>query len=66
MNLVKELSGRIKANRDRPIVVIGDTMVDRWVHGHADQCQDGCLKFVEKSRVEVPGGAANAARCLNN
>lgn len=42
-------------------------MVDRWVHGHLAECQDGCPKFVQEVEVtETPGGAANAANCLTH
>ena len=64
MNLVEKLLTEI-ANSHKHIVIIGDTMVDRWVHGHLAECQDGCPKFVQESVVEVPGGAANAERCLS-
>ena len=67
MNIVEQLLTTIN-RRDLPtkhIVIIGDTMIDRWVHGHLAECQDGCPKFVQESVVEVPGGAANAERCLS-
>jgi bifunctional ADP-heptose synthase (sugar kinase/adenylyltransferase) len=56
-------------NRDREmpcrILVIGDGMTDIYVHGRLEEaCQEGCGKFVEKGRVTVPGGVANAARSL--
>ncbi len=41
-------------------------MIDRYVSGHIATCQDDCPKFVQESIVEVPGGAANAQRCLDN
>lgn len=64
MNLVEELLDRVGKQRRR-IVVIGDAMADRWVHGCVvGTCQEGCFKFVQDSVVEVPGGAANAERCL--
>lgn len=66
MDLVSQLLSRIAESRRR-IVVIGDVMVDRWVHGRIEQCQDGCSKFVQEGCVvETPGGAANAANCLSN
>lgn len=41
-------------------------MVDRWVHGRLEPtCQEGCPKFVQEAAVDVPGGAANAERCLS-
>lgn len=46
------------------ILVIGDVMTDVYVHGHIETCQEGCVKFIEESRVVVPGGAANAERSL--
>ena len=56
---------RAVAGRQLRIAVIGDSIVDVYVHGHfADGCQDGCPKFVEDSRVIVPGGAENAVRQL--
>lgn len=55
----------IQRTRKR-IVVIGDTMVDRWVHGRAMPCQDGCQKFVAEDTVDTPGGAANAQRSISN
>ncbi len=48
------------------ILIIGDAMTDVYVYGRLSDCQDGCQKFVEESREEVPGGAANAARQLQN
>jgi len=65
MNLVESLIQRVRESQKR-ILICGDAMVDRWVHGHSDICQDGCRKFVEESRIESPGGAANAARSLDN
>lgn len=50
--------------KPRRILIIGDGMQDVYVHGHLSTCQEGCPKFVEESYVEVPGGAANAARSL--
>ena len=65
MNLADKLTDKIKEQcGSRSVVVIGDTMVDRWVHGHTADCQDGCRKFVQKSVVETPGGAANAHRSI--
>lgn len=46
------------------LLVIGDAMTDVYVYGTLQSCQDGCQKFVEASRVALPGGAANAARSL--
>lgn len=64
-NLARVLASRIREQR-RCIIVIGDVMIDRWVHGHLAPCQDGCDKFVEEGVVEVPGGAANAARSIEH
>lgn len=50
----------------KKIAVVGDQITDVYAHGRLDACQDGCQKFVEESRVVVPGGAANAARSLEN
>jgi bifunctional ADP-heptose synthase (sugar kinase/adenylyltransferase) len=50
--------------RRKRVVVIGDAMVDVWVHGDSGLCQDGCDRFLEHARCETPGGAANAANCL--
>ena len=64
MNVVQKL---IEADRVSPklILVVGDGMTDIYIHGRLeDSCQEGCQKFVEKERVVVPGGAANAARSL--
>lgn len=57
-----ELS-RTQKNR---IAVVGDPMVDEYVYGRLEGCQDGCMKFVESERVRVPGGAANARRQLEH
>lgn len=65
MNLVQQLRSRMVDNR-KHIVVVGDAMTDVYVHGHVTTCQDGCPKFVEESRIAVPGGAANAERSLGN
>lgn len=64
-NLGRRLVQAIEKHRKR-IVVIGDTMVDRWVRGRVEECQDGCPKFMQEEVVEVPGGAGNAHRCLSN
>lgn len=55
-----------QATRKR-ILVVGDGMTDVYVHGWLEaECQEGCQKFVEVSRVVVPGGARNAARSLKH
>ena len=64
INLVDRLIGEIGKQRKR-VVILGDVMIDRWVHGHLAPCQDNCPKFVQEEIVEVPGGAANAERCLS-
>lgn len=48
------------------VVVLGDALVDVWVHGTLSTCQDGCSKFREQVRFTTPGGAANAANCLKH
>lgn len=62
-DLVERLLGEIKKH-NRRIVIIGDVIVDRWVHGRMMRCQDGCPKFIQEEVVETPGGAANAEQCL--
>ena len=64
-NLAARLVAEVSKKRKR-IVVCGDAMIDHWVHGRVAECQDGCPKFVEESRVETPGGAANAVQCLQH
>ena len=49
---------------EKRVLVIGDAMRDVWHHGDMLPSQDGVMKFVEKRRVETPGGAAGAARQL--
>lgn len=48
------------------ILVIGDAMRDVYVTGELDACQDGCPLYREHERLSVPGGAAGAARQLEN
>ena len=48
------------------ILVIGDGMVDRYVYGRIEPCQEECKKFVRYMDVLIPGGAANAAHALQN
>ena len=65
MNLVQHLKDEIE-RKQRRIVVCGDAMTDRWVHGRVLECQDGCPKFIgHQDIVETPGGAANAANSLS-
>lgn len=65
MNAIRKL---IEADRWTPkkLLVIGDGMTDVYVHGTLSDCQEGCQKFTEATRAEVPGGAANAARSLKH
>lgn len=63
-DLIEQLLGRIREQRKR-VVIVGDTMLDRWVHGRIEPCMDGCPKFAQEGEVvDVPGGAANAEHCL--
>lgn len=55
----------MEAARSVRVAVIGDAMIDHWVHGRVENCQECCPKFVQEQHVEVPGGAANAKRCLD-
>ncbi len=50
----------------RKILIIGDGMTDMYVHGHMEESQDGCQKFVQESEYIVPGGAGNAKRSLQH
>lgn len=52
--------------KPRRILIIGDGMRDVYVHGYISNCQEVCPKFTQESRVQVPGGAANAARSLTH
>jgi bifunctional ADP-heptose synthase (sugar kinase/adenylyltransferase) len=65
MNLVEKLI-ELDAKSPKRIAVIGDVLRDIYVHGRLEDCQDHCQKFVEESRVECQGGAANAANCLQH
>lgn len=63
--LVAEADRRRRAAFQRVVVlVVGDVMVDRWLHGGLWDCQDDCRKFVVHSEVVRPGGAGNAAESL--
>lgn len=62
--LVARLTSRLRESR-RVVLIIGDTMVDRWVTGRQLPSQDGCPKFVKETVRDTPGGAANAANCLS-
>jgi D-beta-D-heptose 7-phosphate kinase / D-beta-D-heptose 1-phosphate adenosyltransferase len=46
------------------LAVVGDSMLDRWIFGRVHECQDGCPCFRVDYEVQLPGGAANAARQL--
>lgn len=66
---VNPVSKLIELDKQTPrrILVVGDAMTDIYVHGKIHtSCQDNCIKFVEDSRVLVPGGAANAGRSLKH
>lgn len=58
----------IKEDRTLPrrILVIGDGMIDVYIHGHMVDCQEGCPKFMEEYYITRPGGAANAAKSLEH
>jgi D-beta-D-heptose 7-phosphate kinase / D-beta-D-heptose 1-phosphate adenosyltransferase len=58
----------IALDREKPkkIAVIGDSMIDVFVHGTIGSCQDDCQKLTEHLRTYLPGGAANAARQLSH
>ena len=49
----------------RRVVVIGEAMLDRYLHGTADRlCREAPVPVVAVSRREdMPGGAANTAAC---
>ncbi len=57
---------KLDRTNTRRILIIGDRIVDTYVSGHLNDCQEGCPKFTEESRATVPGGAENAARTLSN
>lgn len=63
--IVTSIVERLHKLTRKHIMVVGDVMVDQWVHGYVAQCQDDCPKFVWQSVIEVPGGAANAERSLS-
>lgn len=65
MNLARKLIDLDRQTAKR-ILIAGDGMRDIYVHGHFGECQEDCPKFVEDFRVEVPGGACNAERSLEN
>lgn len=63
MNLAERLYNEVR-RQSKDIVIIGDGMIDVWVHGQLAECQDDCSKFIEHYRHHTAGGAANAAKCL--
>lgn len=65
MNLAERLVQLDRESQKR-ILIIGDSMTDVYVQGRIEQCQEGCPKFVEESKVLVAGGAANARRSLQH
>lgn len=62
-SMIRTLLDRMNERRRR-IVFVGDTVLDKWVIGEEQPCQDGCTKFVQTRVVQVPGGAGNADRSL--
>jgi len=50
----------------RRVVVIGEAMLDRYLHGSADRlCREAPVPVVAVARRDdVPGGAANTAACV--
>ena len=66
MNAIKTLIEMDQAI-PKTILIVGDGITDVYIHGRLeDSCQEGCQKFIEEERRTVPGGAANAARSLDN
>ena len=65
VNLVCQLIKRIEHER-RQVVIIGDSMIDRWVYGHIEKCQDNCQKLITDHVYMTPGGADNACNSLRN
>jgi bifunctional ADP-heptose synthase (sugar kinase/adenylyltransferase) len=65
VNLAEMLMVKVKED-PRRIVVIGDAMVDQWVHGRIHPCQDDCPKFVDTEMYTTPGGAANALQSVHH
>ena len=65
MNPVVQVYESSKAKRKR-IVVIGDVIVDRWIHGALAECQDGCPKFVEGPDDEPLAGLRATLRPQKN
>lgn len=63
MNPIDRLIAADRETKKR-ICVCGDSLRDVWIHGDLLPSQDGVQKFVERRRIETPGGAAGAARQL--
>ncbi len=60
-------AGRIGARfASLRVLVIGEAMLDRYLHGTADRlCREAPVPVVAVARqVDVPGGAANTAACV--
>ncbi len=63
MTLIDRLIAADRETKKR-VCVVGCSMRDLYIHGDLLPSQDGCMKFVERRHVEIPGGAAGAARQL--
>ena len=63
--LIDRLIG-MDSSEPRNVLFVGDSMTDVYIHGRMESCQEGCAKFVQTSLCAVPGGAANAARSVEN
>lgn len=63
MGAIDRLIQRSRESRRR-IAFVGDTMLDVWLHGRLEGCQDHCPAFKVEAEFRTPGGAANAARQL--
>lgn len=55
---------RMIHNSPKLIIVVGDAMMDVWLHGQRTASNDGCPKLVVEKRESRLGGAANAVRSL--
>lgn len=51
--------------KGKKLLMLGDGMMDMYLHGAIEECQEGCSKFVEQSKIGVPGGVLNAERSLS-
>jgi len=65
MNLVRQLLNRISKDKKR-VIVIGDAILDVWVYGTLEPCQDQCQKLVENARYTSRGGAGNACESIRH